>query len=51
MSVEQMESLLALEKDVNAELYEQAKVERANGLHQNWPVTDGVVDEARYLAS
>lgn len=45
-----METLLALEREVSAELYEQAAAERKQGLHKNWPITDGVVDEVRYLA-
>jgi hypothetical protein len=45
-----MDALLALEKGVCAELDQQAAAERAQGLHKNWPITDGVVDEGLYLA-
>ena len=50
MSTERMEALLALEREVNDELYRQAAAERASGQHKNYPITDGVVDEVRYLA-
>jgi hypothetical protein len=46
-----MEALLALEQDVDAELEKRAEAERARGLHKKWPITDGVVDEALYLAT
>lgn len=45
-----MEALLALEREVNAELEERATAEREQGLHKKWPINDGVVDEALYLA-
>lgn len=51
MNAERMEALLALEREVNAELEKRAEAERAQCLHKNWPISDGVVDEALYLTT
>lgn len=51
MNADRMEALLSLEREVNAELEKHAEAERAQGLHKNWPISDGVVDESLYLAT
>jgi len=51
MNADRLEALLALEEEVKAELENRAKAERAQGLHNKWPITDGVVDEPLYLAT
>ncbi len=51
MSTKRIDELCALETEVNKELRDQAAIERAKGLHKNWPITDGVVEKGLHLAT